>query len=596
MMRWFPLAALSLALALPDSPAQDVVPTGKNAVPNGNFDRTREQQNVWYGVNSDGVLAGERGRLPVLTAEGTIGDADLPVSVAIADMNSDGLQDIVSMDVIGYLRIYFNKGTPQAPKFTTGELGDIFLSRFALADFPGISDQILYARRAPRVYVTSLNGPGRKDLLVGNYMGEIFLIPNAGTPQKPDFRQPVQLARAEIPTAKDRNQRWGNVFAPCTWDWDRDGKEDLIIGEGSYSANNIHLLLNQGSPTHAVFDDTNRFVIAYGDGREQLSPAVADYNGDGIPDILVCDRSGQVAVHLGKAWKKEAPELPFKELIPNLSANNPATLAAGDMNGDGLFDLVFGKADGRIAMSLNTGSKTEPKFGNPEDIHGDPASRPLILPEDWQVNYGLPRGNFYAFFTVVKAQEDPQAGIPDGSCLKAGYLSSQNTVMPAPSSYWPGQGKVDMTRPRFFDRSELFMRDAPARYFVLRQFNRFKLKLNTPYTVSFRVRGGRVIDGRVLVGWVGFHRLSPDEIKQSERGAVKVKSNEVREEGSENQEFTSSAQWSEIKRDFKTTVKAPELKTEKGTSDTLLEISFTLPPGSDPVYIDDVKIVEKTGT
>ncbi len=55
MMRWFPLAALSLALALPDSPAQDIVPAGKNAVPNGNFDRTREQQNVWYGVNSDGV-------------------------------------------------------------------------------------------------------------------------------------------------------------------------------------------------------------------------------------------------------------------------------------------------------------------------------------------------------------------------------------------------------------------------------------------------------------------------------------------------------------------------------------------------------------
>ncbi len=151
------------------------------------------------------------------------------------------------------------------------------------------------------------------------------------------------------------------------------------------------------------------------------------------------------------------------------------------------------------------------------------------------MNYGLPRGNFYAFFTVVKALEDPPGRHPGRLVPEAGYLSSQKRRHARSVFLLAGAGKVDMTKPRFFDRSELFMRDAPARYFVLRQFNKFKLKLNTAYTVSFRVRGGRVIDGRVLVGWVGFHRLSPDEIKQSERGAVKVKSNEVREEGSENQ-------------------------------------------------------------
>ena len=55
---------------------------------------------------------------------------------------------------------------------------------------------------------------------------------------------------------KDSRKRWGNVFAPCTWDWNADGKEDLLLGEGSYSANNIHLLINQGSGARPAFDES----------------------------------------------------------------------------------------------------------------------------------------------------------------------------------------------------------------------------------------------------------------------------------------------------------------------------------------------------
>ncbi len=288
-------------------------------------------------------------------------------------MNSDGLQDIVSMDVMRLSADLFQQGHASGSEVyhrRTRRHLPLAIRRGGFSRHLGPNS--LRPPRPPRLCHQPERPRPQGSPRRATTWGKSSSIPNAAPLKSPISVSPCNSLGAEIPTAKDRNQRWGNVFAPCTWDWDRDGKEDLIIGEGSYSANNIHLLLNQGSPTHAVFDDTNRFVIAYGDGREQLSPAVADYNGDGIPDILVCDRSGQVAVHLGKAWKKEAPELPFKELIPNLSAGNPATIAVGDMNGDGLFDLVFGKADGRIAMSPNTGSKTEPKFGSPEDIRRRP--------------------------------------------------------------------------------------------------------------------------------------------------------------------------------------------------------------------------------
>jgi hypothetical protein len=42
-----------------------------------------------------------------------------------------------------------------------------------------------------------------------------------------------------------------------------------------------------------VFGENDHFILAYGDGLEQLTPTVADYNGDGTPDPLVAERSGK---------------------------------------------------------------------------------------------------------------------------------------------------------------------------------------------------------------------------------------------------------------------------------------------------------------
>lgn len=198
------------------------------------------------------------------------------------------------MDVLGYLRIFFNSGTKTEPKFTTGDLGGIFLTRTFAKDpiLNGVTSAASNARLAPRLYATDIAKSGKKDLIIGNYIGEIFLIPNAGTMQTPDFRQPTDLSRATIPTMKDANKRWGNVFAPATWDWDKDGKEDLLLNE---------LLLRQQHPFpekhgHGTAPRVRRkqpLVIAFGDGNEQLTPTVVDYNGDGQPDLLVAERSGR---------------------------------------------------------------------------------------------------------------------------------------------------------------------------------------------------------------------------------------------------------------------------------------------------------------
>ena len=392
--------------------AQTPPPAQKNLVPNGGFESASRRDNLWQGVDSAGYLRGERGQAAVLALDGVITDTAMPVSVVVADMNADGLLDIVAMDVLGYLRIYFNGGSKEEPKFTFGELAGIYLTRTARND-PAIGHVYTSARLAPRIFAADMTKSGKKDLVVGNYLGEVFFVPNAGSAQSPDFKQPPTISQLVIPTMKDPNKRWGNVFAPCVWDWDKDGRDDLILGEGSYSANNIHLLLNQGSGARPTFDEHNRFVLAYGDGLEQLTPTVVDYNGDGAPDLLVAERSGKIALYLniGEEMKPQSspPEMPFTSFVAGAGGNSMSfggisTVSTGDLNGDGLFDLVIGKANGRIAMALNTGSRAEPKFAAPGELKGTAVSPAFQIPSGWEFDYGLAPRQFFQLFEHRKGR------------------------------------------------------------------------------------------------------------------------------------------------------------------------------------------------
>lgn len=587
------------------APAAPAAP--KNLISNGGFETGFARENLWDGVDKAGYLTGERASVPVLTTSGVISDTSMPISVAVADMNGDKLPDIVTMDVLSYTRIYFNSGTPTEPKFTVGELAGIFLSRTDPKDpiLEGAKDETAeQARLATRMFPTEISRSGKKDLIVGNYIGEVLLITNEGSATGPVFKQPQDIGKAAVPTMKDSNKKWGNVFAPTTWDWNKDGKEDLLLGEGSYSANNIHLLLNQGSGAKPTFDESNRWAIAFGDGLEQLSPTVVDYNGDGFPDLLVAERSGKIAVYLnkGEPMKMGQPpaEIPFASFISSAGSSSPltfggiSTVSTGDLNGDGLFDLVVGKTNGRVAVAMNTGTKTEPKFAAPVELKGDANTPPLSIPSGWDVDYGLKRGNFYGYITTVKAEDDKAAEPAEGKAvMKAAYMPSPNKVMPQPNTftYTPAFPGWDIKRPNFWRGADWQMFGAPARYFNLRQLGRFKMKVGSNYTLTFKVKG-KFSDGQAFIGWTGFKKLSEARVTQGDRGSANVQVNEAREEQGEAIKFSGGAAWVEVRKDFKVFLRNKDLQDLKETSGSLLDISFTV-PNDGVCYIDDVKLVER---
>jgi hypothetical protein len=618
------LFAASLQAQQPPAPkpAQPAAPAGpKDAIRNGGFERTLQSPNLWTGVDRDGFLAGFRGFLPVLNEGGNIADTPMPLSVAAGDLNGDGLVDLLSADPLGYVRMYFNSGSKEQPKFTVGELTLPFLA-VPEGDPPWLPPQLggpeasgwalrwAKRRQGVRVGLADTTKTGKLDLVAGNYFGEIFFLPNRGSVSVPQFAQPQPVSKGMVPTMKDPTHRWGNVFAPLLHDWDGDSKPDLLVGEGSYSANNVHLFLNQGSAAAPVFNEQKRQPLALGEGREQLSPALADANGDGLLDLLVADRRGRITVYLRtKDWKfgdtikptgflGKAGEMTQNAEQALTLGSGIHSLATGDLNGDGLFDLVAGRSNGRLAWAVNKGTKEAPKFEAAVDLTGDkPVPASWMLPSQWDVETGSSRGNFYAFANAVAAADDDAAAPAEGTrALKFGYAPTANKLLPRPTLTTAASRTFDRKATQadkdrvFRDAAEIRAVGAPNNYFVLRQNVQFEI--GKTYTLSFQVKGSGISNGSVILGWRGFKQIGEDRIVRGERGAVTKQRNAIADGDQDSFDFRPSANWSKVTRQFKVEFKKEkDLNKEKTTSEAVLEISFELTAPDGVLYLDDVKLL-----
>jgi hypothetical protein len=594
----------------------------KDAIRNGGFERTLQAPNLWSGVDKDGFLAGFRGLLPVLNASGGIAETPMPVGVAVGDLKGDGLPDILSSDPLGYVRIYFNSGSKEQPKFTRGELSLPWLAS-GEGDPPwtppmlggeqevgGWNQKWAKRRQGVRASLADLSGSGKLDLVAGNYFGDIFVIRNNGSAQVPQFAQPPSVAKAAVPTMKDPLHRWGNVFAPVMHDWDGDNKPDLLVGEGSYSANNIHLFLNQGSAATPTFNEDKRQALALGEGRQQLTPALADVNGDGKEDIVVADREGRVTAYIRPAAWKFGDSISPTGFLSKSGGVTPDegqalalgsgihTIATGDMNGDGLFDLVIGKSNGRIAWAANKGTKEAPKFEVPADLTGDkPMPAAWQLPSQWDVDAGASRGNFLAYANSVAAQDDATAQPVEGTrALKFGYAAPNDPSLPVPRLDMPAtrgfdrRGEQENSNPLFRASAEQRGTGAPSNYFVLRQ--PLQLEIGKTYKLSFQAKGNKVANASYTVGWRGFKQLGEDRIVRGERGAVDKKINAIYDGDQQSAEFRPSGNWSTVSKDFKILFKKErDLNKEKLTSEGILEISFELAAPDGFLYLDDIKLL-----
>ena len=289
---------LRLPAAAQSAPA---APT-KNLLADASGEDVEVYENLWDGVDADNDLRFRTESLPVLPEGGgtSLRATPFPCAPNFVDMNNDRLNDLVVCDAAGFIWIFLNHGAAGAPKFTTGT----FLHTFA-----GFGSKL---------HVTDWDADADNDFIIGSFHGDVVLFENTGNNLQfkfaqdmgkpryvdPRFSSPAGHRLPQLEIGRDKIAI-GNYMSPWVADWNDDGKPDLLLGEGTYSANSVRLLLNAGTRKNPRFVEDKMYFLAYGEGHEHLTPAVADYNGDGLDDMIMGTRTGLFRLHRATPENKD---------------------------------------------------------------------------------------------------------------------------------------------------------------------------------------------------------------------------------------------------------------------------------------------------
>ena len=150
---------------------------------------------------------------------------------------------------------------------------------------------------------------------------------------------------------------------PTFVDINGDGTQDLFIG----SATSLDYLENTGTATIPAFASpvSQDFMVADSYGR----PTFVDIDNDGDFDLYLGTDAGALAYYenMGTASSPDFTFIGIGTTLGGLPLPNPASLAFGDLTGDGLLDLIIsGNSGGDVYFYENQGTATQGSFATPQ--------------------------------------------------------------------------------------------------------------------------------------------------------------------------------------------------------------------------------------
>jgi hypothetical protein len=216
-----------------------------------------------------------------------------------------------------------------------------------------------------------IDGDGKEEIIVA-YLSNIVIFDDASASYK-------KLINKKITSVATSNQ----LLKVGTGDFDQDGKDEIVITNG------IGIPNNNTTAQYTIYDDlvsdasmtnpivSNQPITAYFSsgivnqidspaltGTKSLEAAkiaVGDFNGDGLPDIAFAGNSSAdngcyLFILQTTMDKNSMPKFGFMPVVAYDSSYEYSAppVAAGDINGDGIDDLVMWK--GVYTINKTTGT------------------------------------------------------------------------------------------------------------------------------------------------------------------------------------------------------------------------------------------------
>jgi hypothetical protein len=137
-------------------------------------------------------------------------------------------------------------------------------------------------------------------------------------------------------------------------DFNGDGRPDLAVV--NYSDNTISVLLN----TTAARAGTISFAagLVFGVGNGPFSVAMGDFNGDDKPDLAIANFNGDSVSVLRNTTATGAGTVSFADQQTFVAGSYPSAVVVGDFNGDGKLDLAVADSGGNTLSVLRNTTMT----------------------------------------------------------------------------------------------------------------------------------------------------------------------------------------------------------------------------------------------
>jgi hypothetical protein len=145
-----------------------------------------------------------------------------------------------------------------------------------------------------------------------------------------------------------------NPYFMAVGDLTGDGKQDLVVANSG--GDTISIFQNISSPGSFTSDSfASRLDLTVGAGPYQV--AIGDLDGDGLADLVVANGSGNTISVLRNLGAVAITSNSFAPRVDFTTGNGPKWVAIGDLTGDGKPDLVVANAgSGTLSIFQNTSS------------------------------------------------------------------------------------------------------------------------------------------------------------------------------------------------------------------------------------------------